>query len=135
LFGGRASTPAQGGPGWVGPADVARANSIYGTAAAGHFLARVMDPKEAELDRKARELAGNMHREQDAAKKATLKIELHTVVAQQFQMRQQRRMEDLTRLEDEVKKLRDAMEKREKSKDAIISKRVSELTGEDDIGF
>ena len=38
-------------------------------------------------------------------------------------------------LEDEVKKLRDAVDKREKSKDAIIAKRVAELTGDDDLGF
>jgi hypothetical protein len=120
-----------GPPGWGMPGEAMR---TYG-GVASVYAPRRMDPKEAEFENKSRELAGSLQREQDPAKKATIKVELQTAVAQQFQMRQQRRMEELTRLEEEVKKLRDAMEKREKGKDAIIAKRVAELTGEEDIGF
>jgi hypothetical protein len=98
-------------------------------------MRRAVDPKDAELDRKARETAESLQREQDPAKKAQIKASLQALVAEQFQVRQQRRAEEMKRLEDEVKKLRDALEKREKAKDAIIARRVSELTGDDDLGF
>jgi hypothetical protein len=131
-FSGRVSTPAmpsQSGPiGWT-----QRGGELATVYGYGGF--RAVDPKEAELDRSARELAGNWQREQDPAKKAQLKASLQNAVAQQFQIRQQRRTEELTRLEQEVKKLRDAMEKREKAKDAIIGRRIAELTGDDDLGF
>jgi hypothetical protein len=103
--------------------------AIYG------YSRRAVDPKDAELDRKARETAGALQREQDPAKKAQIKASLQAMVAEQFQVRQQRRAEEMKRLEDEVKKLRDALEKRERAKDAIIARRVAELTGEDDLGF
>jgi len=100
----------------------------------GHFY-RAMDPKESELDRKAREMAGNLQREQNPQKKAEMKTALTTLISEQFLIRQQRRGDEIKRLEDELKRLRDANDKREKSKDAIIARRVAELTGEDDLGF
>lgn len=128
-FGGDIYAPGramQGGRGGGMPMDVA---AVYGMAR------RPVDPKEAELDRQAREAAGNMQREQDPAKKAQIKASLQALVAEQFQVRQQRRAAEMKRLEDEVMKLREALEKREKSKDAIIARRIAELTGEDDLGF
>jgi hypothetical protein len=128
-FGGDVYAPGhamQGGRGQGMAMDVA---AVYGMAR------RPVDPKEAELDRQAREAAGNMQREQDPAKKAQIKASLQALVAEQFQIRQQRRAAEMKRLEDEVMKLRDALDKREKSKDAIIARRIAELTGEDDLGF
>ncbi len=57
-------------------------------------------------------------------------------MTQQFEARQQRRKLELTRLEDELKRLREAADRREKNKPQIIEKRVSELLGEEaDAGF
>jgi hypothetical protein len=138
---GRMATPTPPGT-WHPPAQGAYSygtpGAAVGSLSGAHFYTwgrTAPDPKEAELDRKTRELAGNFMKEQDPQKKGTLKTSLQQIVAEQFQIRQQRRIEDLKRLEDEVKRLRDAMDKREKSKDAIIAKRIAELTGDDDLGF
>ncbi len=90
---------------------------------------------ENDLDRRT-QVAARAYREASKDQRAKLKEDLTKLVTEQFEARQQRRKLELTRLEDELKRLRDAADRREKNKPQIIEKRVSELSGEEaDAGF
>jgi len=90
--------------------------------------------QEGELDRQTRQLAGEF-REAPADKKDEIKKKLQETVAQHFEVRQQRRALELKRLEAELTRLRESMENRNKEKQQIIDRRVSELLGQDDNQF
>jgi hypothetical protein len=90
---------------------------------------------ENDLDRRTHEAARD-YRAAPQEQRAKLKGELTKLVTEQFQTRQQRRKLELTRFEEELKRLRDGMERREKNSQQIIDKRVSELLGEEpEAGF
>jgi hypothetical protein len=91
--------------------------------------------KENELDRNSRE---HVAKYQQAAKadRSKIKEDLQKVITEQFEARQQRRALELKRFEDELKRLRESMDNREKNRKQIIEKRVSDLLGPDaDSGF
>lgn len=90
--------------------------------------------KESELAKKTAELVASL-KGAAADKKAEIKTQLVAAVEAHFAVRQEQRELQLKRIEEEVKKLRDAIEKRNTSKKEIIERRVAELTGEDTIGF
>jgi hypothetical protein len=90
--------------------------------------------KEAELAKKTAELVAGV-KAAAADKKAEIRTQLLAVVEEHFSLRQSQRELQLKRIEEEVKKLRDAIEKRNTSKKEIIERRIAELTGEDTIGF
>lgn len=88
-----------------------------------------------DLDQQTRELADRLRgaKKDDREK---IRGELTEVVNKHFDIRQQRRELQIKRMEDELKKLREAMTKRNEAKDQIIKKRLAELVGnEDDLGF
>jgi hypothetical protein len=58
--------------------------------------------------------------------------QIEQFVTKQFEMRQSRRQKELTRFEDQIKRLRETIEKREKAKTEIIDRRVKELLELDD---
>jgi hypothetical protein len=90
---------------------------------------------ENDLERRTRELAGQYH-QASKDQRDKIKGELQKLVTQQFEARQQRRTMELKRFEDELKRLRDAVDRREKNRQQIIDKRVSELAGdESETGF
>ncbi len=90
---------------------------------------------ENDLGRRTRE-AAREYREASKDQRTILKEDLKKLVAEQFETRQQRRKLELTRFEAELKRLRDAADRREKNKPQIIEKRVSEQSGEEaDAGF
>ena len=65
-----------------------------------------------------------------------IKAEINEVITIHFDVRQERRDLQIKRMEDELKKLRESMTRRNESKDQIIKKRLAELVGnEDDLGF
>jgi hypothetical protein len=65
-----------------------------------------------------------------------LKERIEGLVASQFDVRQQRRKLELSRLEGELRRLQEAFERRDKASKQIIEKRVTELLGqEEDVGF
>jgi hypothetical protein len=91
--------------------------------------------QEMDLERRTRELADD-YRQTPAAKRDEIKKQLAKLVDQQFDVRQQRRQLELKRLEEELKGLRDAIERRNKARQQIVEKRVTELLGpEEDGGF
>jgi S-adenosylmethionine synthetase len=85
---------------------------------------------QIDLDRSTREAAKG-YREAPKEQRAKLKEDLKKLVTVQFETHQQRRKLELTRFEEELKKLRDATDHREKIKQQLIDKRVSDLLGEE----
>ncbi len=86
------------------------------------------------LDRESRELAGQ-YRQGPKDKQDEIKKKLQEVVAKQFETRQQRRTLELKRLEDEIKRIRESIDKRNSGKQVIVDRRVNELLGQDDSSF
>jgi hypothetical protein len=82
------------------------------------------------LDRRTRD-AARAYRDASKDQRAKLREDLKKLVAEQFEARQQRRNLELTRFEAELKRLRDTADRREKDKQPIIEKRVSDLLGEE----
>jgi hypothetical protein len=84
---------------------------------------------ENDLERRTREAAMKYRR---AAKdqREEAKQELAKLVARHFEARQQRRKLELTRFENELKRLHDALDQREKTSRQFIDKRVADLLGE-----
>jgi hypothetical protein len=82
------------------------------------------------LDRMSREL-GMEARRVPKDKQDEVKKKLQSLVVEQFDARQQRRNLELKRLEMELKRIRESIEKREQSKQSIVERRVAELMGEE----
>ena len=62
--------------------------------------------------------------------------DLEDVVLQQFEVRQQRRQLELERLESQLRRLREAIDKRSSSRETLIKQRIEQLVGEEsDLGF
>jgi hypothetical protein len=86
------------------------------------------------LDRQSHELAdqfGQASKDQ----RDEIKKKIDEVVTKQFEARQERRTLELKRLEDEIKRIRDSIDKRNQGKQQIVDRRVSELLGQDDTSF
>lgn len=91
--------------------------------------------KDNELDRLTREL-GMQFRQAPPEERERIEREIRELVTKQFEIRQERRMIELKRLEAEIQRLREATERRAKAREQIIQRRISELLGrEDDLGF
>jgi hypothetical protein len=85
---------------------------------------------ESDLDRRTQEVA-EQYRQAAKGERDKIKQELKKLVTQQFENRQERRKLELNHLEEELKRLRDGMDRREKGRDQLIDKRVAELAGEE----
>ena len=86
------------------------------------------------LDRESRELAGH-YRQASKDTQEEIKKKLKEVIAKQFEARQERRTLELKRLEDEIKRIRESIDKKNSGKQQIVDRRVNELLGEDDTSF
>lgn len=91
--------------------------------------------EDDELDRRTHEL-GTQFRQAPPEQRERMQRELREMVNKQFEVRQQRRTLELKRIENELQRLREAIERRAKNREQLIERRVAELTGrEDDLGF
>jgi hypothetical protein len=91
--------------------------------------------EDGDLERRTRELALQI-RQAPTDKRDELKKQLTEQVTKQFEVRQQRRGIELKRLEGELQRLREAIERRNKVRDQLIERRVADLMGTDaDLGF
>ena len=91
--------------------------------------------EDTELDRRTHEL-GMQFRQAPPEQRERIKQEVHQLVTKQFEIRQQRRVLELKRVEGELQRLREAVERRAKAREQLIERRISELLGrEDDLGF
>jgi hypothetical protein len=76
------------------------------------------------------------YRQASTADREKIKSQIAEVVGKHFDVRQQRRALELKRLEQQLKDLREAMDRRSKARKDIVERRVSELTGQpDEMGF
>jgi hypothetical protein len=107
-----------------------------------HFRPEEQDPEMFELGQKEHELemkVGRLleeFRRAEGEKKEEIKGVLRETVSQQFELRQQRRRLELKRLEEGLKHMRDVIERRDKARDQIINRHISELLGvEDELRF
>lgn len=66
----------------------------------------------------------------DSAARAEARNKLATALEMQFAARQQRREMEIQQIEERVKKLRDALDKRAAAKDKIIERRINDLLTE-----
>jgi hypothetical protein len=132
-FGGGSGTARRGEPG--GPL-------IAGRRRIDWEMLKKYDPELYDLERqdvewehKCQELSGQLRRAMPEFREA-IRAELSDAVARHFDVRQQRRRLQLKRLEDELAKAREAVEKRDSARDELIAERLAELTGEaDPLGF
>lgn len=97
----------------------------------------VADPEMLELEQsesqhaaRADELAVR-YRQAGGEERDELRQQLRTAIQEHFEIRQKKRLLQLRRIEEEVKRLRDAISKREASREAIIDRRFAELVGEE----
>jgi hypothetical protein len=91
--------------------------------------------EDRDLERQTRELAMQYHRA-PSSQREKLKPQIVELVNKHFDVRQQRRSLELKRLEDELQRLRETIDRRSKARKEIVEKRVSELVGrEDDLRF
>jgi hypothetical protein len=86
--------------------------------------------KDGQLEHDAYRLAGQ-YRQATGEAREKIKKEVEETVTKQFEVRQQRRNLELKHLEEQLKDLREAVEKREKARKELIEKRVSKLLGTD----
>ena len=87
--------------------------------------------EDADLRRQATELSFQ-YRRAPVERRPAIKKELTEVVNKRFDARQQRRALELKRLEEELKLLREAIERRNKARDELVAKRISQLLGEEE---
>jgi hypothetical protein len=94
-----------------------------------------LQQKDMELEQQARQLAIQYQSpETSKADREKIKQKVIDAVNKQFEIRQQRRALELKRLEDELKRLREIVERRAKAKKELVERRVSELVGPDEPG-
>lgn len=96
--------------------------------------ARKKDPElfrkmmlKRELDRKAINLAADIQ-ESNGSDKERLTRELHKTLAEAFDLKQEFMMKDLKQMEAELANLKGMIEKRMENRNAIIEKRLADLT-------
>ena len=90
---------------------------------------------EFDLDQQSQELA-MQYRRAPKDQQEELKKKLAEAVAAHFKVRQERRLLEVKRLEEEVKRLRESIDLRNTAKEKIVTRRVSELLGlQDDTQF
>lgn len=88
--------------------------------------------QDGNLERRTAELCEQLRRLADDNEKAEVKKQLEEVVGRHFDVRQERRKLELKRLETELKRLNEAIEKRQAARDDIIKRRIMLLTGQND---
>jgi hypothetical protein len=83
-----------------------------------------------ELECRERELV-IQYRQAPGAQRTAVKKQLTELVNEQFTVRQERRVLELKRLEEELERLRKAIEARSEVRDEMVAKRISQLLGEE----
>jgi hypothetical protein len=134
-----------GGPGGMGPGFGGRPGGAGGMGGfmGGPPMGRmhgadremlILQQKDMAFEQEASQLAsqyqGAPKEEQEKIKKQIVEI-----VNKQFDVRQQRRALELKRLESELKRLREIVDRRAKARKQLVDKRVTELVGPEEQGM
>ncbi|HUY33780.1 MAG TPA: hypothetical protein VMV69_13605 [Pirellulales bacterium] len=142
----RDAGPRRGGPDGPPPRGTGRSRSRSGMPGGGGMMGgprgNQNDPEMAkleeadmDLDRKTHELAEQVRRAPDADDREELTKELTDTVDKHFEVRQERRELEIKRLEAQLERLRASLKKRMDERQAIVKQRISNLLGDDEIGF
>jgi replicative DNA helicase len=85
--------------------------------------------QDEQLERETLNVADQLRHAPNAEREKVTKT-LSELVNKHFDVRQARRELQLKRMEDELKRLRDAIAKRNEERQAIVDRRLSELVGD-----
>ncbi len=86
---------------------------------------------DEELEEQTHRLA-MQYRRAPEAEQEHIRKELEALVNKHFEVRQQRRLLEVRRLEEELRRLRETIERRQAHREEIIQHRIRELLGPDD---
>lgn len=95
-------------------------------------MSREIERRTSKTDAVAKTEKGELEEIENARTRA--REELARLVEKHFQVRQERRRLELSRMEARLKRLKESIENREKQKEKVVQARVAELLG-DDVGF
>ena len=143
--------PPDGGPGvqsrrvmkvgpnvMYGPPDGMPGEQPPGMGPQGLWLSREADPEmykllkeDADLGRQSFDLA-QQYRRAVGDQREKIKDLIAKTVNKHFEVRQQRRVLELKRLEGELKRLQESLDRRAKARKELVEKRVSDLLGHED---
>jgi len=85
--------------------------------------------QDMELERKTFELVGQFRQAPPDGREA-LKMAIQEAVAKHFEVRQKKRQLQLARMERDLRRMREEIERRDAAKDQIVGRRLKELIGE-----
>ncbi len=85
--------------------------------------------QKEELDAQSIKLAREYNEAGDEATKSRIESELLDVVGRLFDVRQEEEKAKADKMEEELKKIREALAEKDKNRNAIIQNRIDELTG------
>lgn len=86
--------------------------------------------KERSLEMESFEIGEQIRATEDPAKRDELKAKLKPILAELFDLREKHKDQEIKRLEKELNRLKEQVERRRKNKDAIVERRLRELSGE-----
>jgi predicted nuclease with TOPRIM domain len=89
-----------------------------------------LNEADAMAEKEARDLVEHYHKATSDDRRAELKKKLEELTKEHFDIRQERRALEISRLEDRLKQVRAAIAKRNEARDLIVQIRVSQLLGE-----
>jgi hypothetical protein len=116
-------------PGEAPSADVLMPLTLRGGTAYA-FVENAQSKAEREKESQARELLDRYSKSEDESERGRLLEELTTVAGSQFDLRQERREQELKQLEEQLKRLRTLHQRRAQEKDRIVRDRVQQLVRE-----
>jgi hypothetical protein len=88
-----------------------------------------LEMADREMERQTAELSGQ-YRNAPKDRRDAIRKELEELIGKHFEVRQERRMLQLTRLEKELARMRDEIERRNERRGEIVGKRITDLVGE-----
>jgi hypothetical protein len=88
--------------------------------------------KEGKLEGDVQKIVNDYNSTKDKDERAKLKKKLEDVSGEQFEIRQQYRELEVKRLEKELARIRDSIQKRNENRQQIIQRRISQLIHEED---
>ena len=91
---------------------------------------------DTKMEQQTRVLAKRYREAKDQEEQAKVRGDLETLTKEHFDLRQERRELEISRLEAQLQRVRASVEKRTEVKDLIIRRRIAQILGEeDDLAF
>ena len=88
--------------------------------------------KDTEMEVQVQVLVKEWHEQKDEKVRGDLRSQVEKLTKEHFDLRQQRRELELSRLEAQLERVRASVKKRSEVKDLIIQRRIARLLGEED---